>query len=152
MEPNQESSAVGLGVDELTAWLERVLFNASDPIVIALKGGWGEGKTYFWRNHVVPRHPSITIVYASVFGAESIQEVRQRVVAGRLSRIGSGTSAAPDDSQNSIGLLARIRRVPGAIREHLPQVAENMGLPSALLNRLLEDQLLAAGMVVCLDQ
>jgi tRNA A37 threonylcarbamoyladenosine biosynthesis protein TsaE len=37
--------------DALAA-VERIVFQLTKPVVVALTGGWGEGKTHFW-NEVV---------------------------------------------------------------------------------------------------
>ena len=38
------------------ASVERIVFQCSNPVVVALTGGWGEGKTHFWKEVVVPSH------------------------------------------------------------------------------------------------
>jgi tRNA A37 threonylcarbamoyladenosine biosynthesis protein TsaE len=30
--------------------IERIVFQSNKPVVVALTGGWGEGKTHFYRN------------------------------------------------------------------------------------------------------
>ena len=36
------------------ASVERIVFQCSNPVVVALTGGWGEGKTHFWRKSWSP--------------------------------------------------------------------------------------------------
>lgn len=71
-----------------------LVFNSNDPTVVAVVGGWGEGKTYFWRNNVVKDFPEKSIGYVSVFGAASLVEIRQRVIAEAIlmSKAGKSTS------------------------------------------------------------
>ena len=61
------------------ASVERVVFQSSKPVVVALTGGWGEGKTHFWKEVVVPSHPGKRPGYVSVFGAESLAVIREHV-------------------------------------------------------------------------
>lgn len=61
------------------ASLERIVFQSSKPVVVALTGGWGEGKTHFWKEVVVPSHSGKRPGYVSVFGAESLAVIRERV-------------------------------------------------------------------------
>ena|SRR5271154_5894991 len=64
--------------DALAA-IERFVFQSDKPIVVALTGGWGEGKTYFWKEVVIPNHKDTKPGYVSVFGAESLAMIRERV-------------------------------------------------------------------------
>jgi hypothetical protein len=64
--------------DALAA-IERIVFQSNKPVVVALTGGWGEGKTHFWREVVVPAHKGAKPGYVSVFGAESLAVIRERV-------------------------------------------------------------------------
>jgi len=41
---------------DLSDALAQDVFGSGDPIVVAIKGGWGEGKTYFWKKSVVVQH------------------------------------------------------------------------------------------------
>jgi len=51
--------------DALAA-IERFVFQSDKPIVVALTGGWGEGKTYFWKEVVIPNHKDTKPGYVSV--------------------------------------------------------------------------------------
>jgi hypothetical protein len=64
--------------DALAA-VERIVFQLTKPVVVALTGGWGEGKTHFWNEVVVPSHSVKRPRYVSVFGAESLAMIRERV-------------------------------------------------------------------------
>src|SRR3984957_6390314 len=59
--------------------VERVVFQSRKPVVVALTGGWGEGKTHFWKEVVIPSRPGKRPGYVSVFGAESLAVIRERV-------------------------------------------------------------------------
>jgi len=69
---------------EALASIERIVFQSNKAVVVALTGGWGEGKTHFWKELVVPRHSSEKPGYVSVFGAESLAVIRERVVLASI--------------------------------------------------------------------
>ena len=57
-----------------------MLFASEQPIVIAIKGGWGEGKTHFWKHYIANRDKERP-GYVSVFGAESLSAIQRDVLA-----------------------------------------------------------------------
>jgi len=66
----------------LIAALEQFLFgNDKKPVVVAIKGGWGEGKTHFWKRDIAARCDRNQPGYVSVFGAESLSSIQRQVVA-----------------------------------------------------------------------
>ena len=69
---------------ELTQALNAFL--ADDVLQVAsLSGGWGVGKTYFWRHYAGDLKLDERFTghcYASLFGADSINEIRGRITAG----------------------------------------------------------------------
>jgi hypothetical protein len=62
------------------------------PCVIAIKGPWGVGKTYFW-NEYVKRHKKRiqektqvrAYSYCSLFGIESVRELKRLLFAKHIS-------------------------------------------------------------------
>src|SRR5262245_45873820 len=68
--------------------LERLL-DSDRPIVVALKGGWGEGKTFFWRESIQKHRSKVS--YVSLFGAASILEIRERVLLASMPLPSSGS-------------------------------------------------------------
>jgi len=67
--------------------MEKVLdefFQAKTRRVIAIKGKWGVGKTYFWKDYL-HRHasqlPYRAAAYVSLFGLDSLMEVKQAIIA-----------------------------------------------------------------------
>jgi len=67
-------------LERLEAALTQLLFDSSDPIVVAMNGCWGEGKTFFWKSFIQRSGLSEEVGYVSVFGASSIRDIRERVV------------------------------------------------------------------------
>lgn len=151
MQPHDENATKGLSAAELVDWFDRVLFKQHDPIVVALKGGWGEGKTYFWKKSIVAKRPTERFLYASVFGAQSVQEVRERLVADLVTQIVPKSVTKEGRDASGVGVADRVRRLLATVGGHLPDLGERVGLPGGLVTRVLEDQLLKPGTIVCLD-
>lgn len=118
--------------------IDRIVFNSDRPIVVALKGGWGEGKTFFWKNSIVAAHQSDRIGYASVFGADSLQIIRERVLLAALPKLGASNG----------GLFGKVSEI---LRQHLPVLAKGLGIPDTLTTQLLESTIIKPGWVICLD-
>lgn len=124
--------------------LDRVLFESDDPIVIAIKGRWGTGKTYFWQNIIVKNRPSNKIGYVSVFGAESIQNIREKVVLAAL--------PIPDTINNSENkLVSKVREYGSSVLNYFPDIVRKIGVPDKMATEILEKQLLKKGWVLCID-
>lgn len=50
--------------------------------VLVLKGSWGTGKTWLWKNEIVPPQPiSKKIGYVSLFGKSNIQEINKSALS-----------------------------------------------------------------------
>lgn len=62
----------------------------TDPQVIAIKGRWGIGKTYFW-NQVVKSHKNVmalkSYAYVSLFGANSLSDVKRTVFENTIDTV-----------------------------------------------------------------
>jgi len=129
-----------MSVDHVTAELDRLIFNSddADAIVVAIKGRWGEGKTHFWKNKVMEERPAAKNSYVSVFGADSLKEIRRRVLLARVPRgirgIAEILGGIADKAGNAIGI--------GDV---------SSAMPESLQTTLLERFMFKAGMVICLD-
>ncbi|MBZ7946429.1 hypothetical protein H2264_00435 [Campylobacter sp. RM10541] len=58
--------------------------NKNKPIAIAINGKWGVGKSYFWKNEIVPflkKKLNITPIYTSVFGKKDEKEIIEDLVS-----------------------------------------------------------------------
>jgi hypothetical protein len=69
---------------DLSDALGRDVFGGADPIVVAIKGGWGEGKTFFWKNSVVTQHAAKKPGYVSAFGKDSLAAIKRDVAVEAL--------------------------------------------------------------------
>lgn len=65
---------------ELANSLVSAVQSNNEPIVVAIKGGWGEGKTHFWKKTVLPEIAEKRPGYVSVFGAETLAQIQREVL------------------------------------------------------------------------
>jgi hypothetical protein len=130
--------------DALAA-IERVVFQSSEPIVVALTGGWGEGKTHFWKEVVVLSHAGKMPGYVSVFGAESLAVIRERVVVASigLSKFASaGSGKKWSRAVNSLFTAARAA---------WNSYGSKFGVSDSIGVELLQTIGLKPGWIICLD-
>ncbi len=126
-------------LEKLKETLARVVFDSERPIVVALKGGWGEGKTYFWKNNVAASYAPERIGYVSVFGADTLQTIREKVVlAALLPRLRPATES----------ILIRLVEIG---RQTATALVKGLRIPDTLITKLLESTTLKPGWILCLD-
>ena len=122
-------------MDSTTAKLEKslkyLLIRSEEPICIAIKGGWGEGKSYFWHGFV-KKHKLTNAGYVSVFGAESTHDLREKILV----------EASPLEGKANWG---------AAIRGFINKITDTVGLPESVSFNLIEKQLIKRGWVLCID-
>lgn len=56
------------------------IFTSYDSFVVAIKGDWGTGKTYFWNNFKDENLSDKPYAYVSLFGKDSIADIKQDVI------------------------------------------------------------------------
>ena len=66
-------------VELLTKRVKEILFK-KEAFVIKLNGKWGVGKTHFWNRFKKAHLDSKKVAYVSLFGKESIEEIRSDIV------------------------------------------------------------------------
>jgi hypothetical protein len=132
--------------------VRRSVFEATDPVVVALTGGWGEGKTYFWKEVILldhsKREAGLTAGqrqkepgFVSVFGAASIAEIRERVVLATFPPAEQGGNWLEKGwaaAKQKTGIFANA-------------IIEKIGLPTSLAVEVLQRVRLSAGWVLCID-
>ncbi|MES9964825.1 MAG: P-loop NTPase fold protein [Candidatus Sedimenticola sp. 20ELBAFRAG] len=133
-------------LEDVEKSLEQHVFNSDEPIVVSINGGWGEGKTYFWKQYVKKKHRKDKVAYVSVFGATSLKDIRQRVVASILLR----TDDIDDSEEQSrlSKLITIVNRFKGNV---LDKLLNKIGLPDGLATQLIESQMLNPQWVLCID-
>jgi hypothetical protein len=130
--------------DALAA-IDRIVFKSSKPIVVALTGGWGEGKTYFWKTQVIPSHPEVKPGYVSVFGAESLAAIRESVVISK--------ARVSEVEGNKVFAWIRRARQAGATwaRSAINFWGAKFLISDSIAVELLQTFALKPGWIVCID-
>jgi hypothetical protein len=137
----------------------RSLITSPLPTVMVLRGKWGRGKTFLWRDCVdkfAPQAPDrwARYSYVSLFGVESLAELRDAVLANSDPYEQYAGRPAPNDDPNApSGLTRAVWGARDWIRERmspeaLPDLAGRLhagGLAHALLLRGVQHYL------VCVD-
>ncbi len=132
---------------ELQASLSRILFETDDSIVVSVTGGWGEGKTFFWKNNVAPEHENKKPGYVSVFHADSLETIQRQVIV----------EAAAAHEQVHDSVYENIRKVYPFFQKTgrlAKLIAEKLGIPDiplGFLPQLMEQFVFRPGWVLCLD-
>src|SRR5262245_1930024 len=138
---------MGKESDAALETLDRVVFKGARPIVVAFTAGWGEGKTYFWKNSVVPQYRASKPGYISVFGAESLNAIRERLVLERYSLDKPIRGESPTCGWQRV--FAPPLRLMNSVSTHF--VGERLGLSDSLIVSLMQGTALKPGWVVCID-
>ncbi len=132
---------------QISQVLNRLLFISEEPLVIAIKGGWGEGKTHFWKKNVAEKPPAQKTGYVSVFGAESLAAIRSEVaVEAMASWAGTG------DGLNKI--IKKVYPMLGSLGDAGKFFASMFGLskiPIGVPTQILEHVVFREGWVLCID-
>lgn len=72
-----------MDIEETTCALKAFLKQDVQKVLM-LKGAWGVGKTYYWKQFVAD-HYEDTYSYVSLFGVETLKEIRNKILIGRTS-------------------------------------------------------------------
>ncbi len=144
--------------------LRELLFKQENPIVIAINGNWGEGKTFFWKKLVREYSDPSEVGYISVFGAESILKIRERVLFEALRHppqkniITKHTKNIWNTVLSKItkrfyiySVLNYIGRIVSNAWTRWPEYLNALLRPNSLSIELLEENLLKPNWIVCLD-
>ncbi|WP_066262804.1 hypothetical protein [Hydrogenophaga flava] len=125
-----------------------LLYYLTDPKVrvIALNGLWGTGKTHLW-DEIKSDFPAIDgndHLYASCFGLESLEQIKNALFQNSLGRAEGTVTAARKFSGFTIDVLEKIasKVAPGA--EGAATVVGSLGglIQSALIDKVLHSRLI----------
>jgi|GEM_PF-4296615 len=131
--------------EDALASVKRIVFQSSEPVVVALTGGWGEGKTYFWKEVVIPSQAGRKPGYVSVFGAESLAVIRERVVVASIGLL----KVTGADSQRK--WLRTVKSLFATARGAWNSYGSKFGVSDSFGVELLQCMGLKSGWVICLD-
>lgn len=128
--------------DDALHAIERIVFKSLDPVVVALTGGWGEGKTFFWKEVIVPAHADTKPGYISVFGAESLAVIRERICLATFPEPKLDGHKRAKEAGGAI-----VRSISGV----LGWLAGKIGAPDTLAVEILQAYRLNPGWIICID-
>lgn len=118
-----------------TQHILKTFLDQNEQKVLMLKGAWGTGKTYFWKQFV-SAHYDGAYSYVSLFGLETLQEIKAKVLLSRTKE--------PD--ANSTGQLQRWMERSVTLAKGIKGIGTFVDpLADAVQEILIKDQL------VCLD-
>src|ERR1051325_1811042 len=87
--------------------------DAPEPGVIAIKGDWGAGKTYFV-NHYLQERPPIhnkLVSFISLFGLSELEEVRRRIMPSAISAQKLKEGKKTSWLQQSLGIARKLPKI-----------------------------------------
>ena len=133
---------------EIEETIKNLLFEKSDPIVLALQGGWGEGKTYFWKNSIVKNLPLEAHGYISAFNADSLDTIRNRIIV-----------AASQSRTTKLGRIYGLEGAGSVIKKIGTEglavasnfVSQNYGFSESLITNVIEKKIFKEGWILCID-
>jgi hypothetical protein len=113
--------------------------------VVCIKGKWGVGKTYFWKNYISKKKNIFQSPYSyiSLFGAKQLDDVRSSIVVNAIQI---------DDQNNLKGLQSVVRKYSAKIIEiakELPHTSGYKGVISILEKALVSR--LTVNYLICFD-
>jgi hypothetical protein len=121
--------------------------------VIALKGQWGGGKTYVWRQAEGSLPTDIYDeesgpLYASLFGVNSIEELKKRLYGAQLDKIIPNGTAVIDGAK---GVASKVPRLLSSVSKLAEGVVNIAGAAASSLGDILVDQALKDRLIVLDD-
>lgn len=126
------------------------------PGAILINGGWGSGKTHFWKRHIQPdlSKSNISTAYISFFGVNSAKKVKSDLLANfLLNSCGVGKNA--DDKFGSFTEMSKnIFKLAGKAANEIGK--EQLGFDAIEIFKTLVPEVdpfefLPANIVVCID-
>ncbi len=138
----------------------RSLITGSVPTVVVLKGKWGRGKTYLWRDTLQKFAPTAAerwqrYSYVSLFGVDSLAEFRDAVLANGEDWDALVAAARPDLAEPPPDILQRsVARVRTSISRAMRQTDELTAMAGKLNAGGLTHAILLRGVrqyLVCVD-
>jgi hypothetical protein len=160
---NESSKLYTLPLDDLRFRLNKLVFQSNEPIVIALNGRWGEGKTTFWKQLIRDEGMTGKVGYVSVFGANSTSQIREKVIYEALRHrpfnlkfpipdiVGDSWAWCFDRSGPLKNILVWLSSNLQKALKSWPEYFFGLFRPNRLSIQLIEESLLKPNWILCLD-
>ena len=84
---NRQSNLLAPNLKRIEEEIVQFVSAENSRTVIAIEGQWGEGKTFFWKNVIVNNFKDKKPGYISLFGVDTLNEFREKVVLEALRRV-----------------------------------------------------------------
>lgn len=123
-----------LSSNNLDGALAQLLIQQPEPQIVAIKGSWGTGKTFFWKGFLTA-HPEHKSSYVSLFGLASMKELRQAIAASLI---------PSSKASGKRYILSVLGNLPGL-------TSRGIGLSADLLTEVFLERSLKTTATVCLD-
>ncbi|AZV47327.1 hypothetical protein C3L23_08590 [Nautilia sp. PV-1] len=95
-------------ISQLEEKLYEIFIKDNFPVVIAINGEWGSGKTYFWQNIFLERYKNKLkdkkIAYVSLFGHNSLNDIKTDIIL-QISKTTKIISKIQDKVKNIKGMV-----------------------------------------------
>lgn len=121
--------------------------------VVALKGSWGGGKTHVWlktEQHLATnqKQGEATPLYASLFGVETVEELKKRLFSAELDKAVPGSPAVLDSMKKA---LSKVPDAVGALSKLAESVLNVAGSITASVGEVIVDNTLRERLIVLDD-
>ena len=132
-----------MSLKQITVTVQTFISHTRNELLV-IKGKWGAGKTFFWRNLIQTSMTQKCVgkdyySYVSLFGINSLEELNNAIPVSRVDANPTNTQATLD------ALTSNLRKLMGGL-EKVPAIREYTGgMIGAALHLLLENTL------VCFD-
>ena len=147
MPTDEKTNLLAQNLETLRKSLMRLLFESEEPVVAAIKGGWGEGKTFFWKNSVAVSQANRKPGYVSVFRADSLAGIQREVILQAAASHDFGGESVVEKIGKSFPLFRRVGWLGRLVAREVPL----QSLPAGIVLQLMERFVFRPGWVLCFD-
>src|ERR1017187_4444027 len=74
--------------DIIKTVLDQISASTALGCVVGITGEWGSGKSYLWREKILPKLDRNKVIQVSMLGIESLQSLKQRTVTACFKKKG----------------------------------------------------------------
>ncbi len=117
--------------EEIKKRLEELLLNRNEPLCVVIRGEWGVGKTYLWKEFTREKLKRKDYAYISLFGKHSIDDIRT-------------------DLTLQVSKFRKVAHALGEVLKATKPVSSHAGSVGSLLSLLSDKDI--KNVIVCFDE